>query len=247
MSLPPVGLQCLVLKEKYDIENEAILDRVADCGYAAVEAAVREPARFKQLLDARGLRYGGMHVVPRRLQQLEPIVATLIALDAHDVCNSGMLEWHQQSAGDFRQAIDILNTAGRRLRDDGIHLHYHNHDFEFNTIEDGKTGMDLLLDGLDPAAVDLCVDVAWVARAGLDPAKFLRTHNARIGYLHFKDFDADGWLELGRGQVDFAAIMDVLPELTSVRWVMVEQDTTRIDPLNSIAHSRQFLKDHFNY
>lgn len=163
MSLPPVGLQCLVLKEKYDVENEAILDCVAECGCAAVEAAVREPARFKELLDARGLRYGGMHVVPRRRLELAPIVETLKTLDAYDVCNSGMLEWHKQSAADFRQAIEVLNEAGRRLGEDGIRRHYHNHDFEFKAVEGEKTGMDLLLEGLDPA-------------------EFPRTHNDRFDY-----------------------------------------------------------------
>ena len=58
---------------------------------------------------------------------------------------------------------------GKQFRDEGIHLHYHNHDFEFLKVDGNKTGMDILMEGLDFRVVDLCVDVAWVMRGGDDP------------------------------------------------------------------------------
>jgi len=47
--------------------------------------------------------------------------------------------------------------------------------------------------------------------------------------------------------VDIGAVMQVLPDLPGVRWVMVEQDTTRNDPRESIAISRRYLRDTFGY
>jgi len=247
MSLPPVGLQCIVFGKKYSIETDAVLDHVARCGYAAVECGTKDAAAFKKMLDRRRMAYAGTHVTPSALANVQPIIDMLKTLDSHDVCNSGLVNWNERSLLDYRKAIDILNQAGRQLREAGIRLHYHNHDFEFDKVDGGKRGIDLLIDGLDPEAADLCVDVGWVTKAGGDPAEFLAEHKDRIGYLHFKDFDDIGWTELGRGKGDFPAIMKVLPNLHGVRWVMIEQDSSRIDPLDSVAISRKYLKETFGY
>ena len=248
MALPPVGLQTIVFGKQYSIEDEAVLDHVAKAGYAALETTPQDPVRFKAMLDERGMRHAGLHTSPGSLRDVKEIVEKLRILDSRDVSNSGMLDWNKRTLDDFRETIAILNAAGRALRAEGIRLHYHNHDFEFLEKPDGKrSGMDLLLAELDPAAVDLCVDVAWVLKGGLDPVEFLRAHRDRIGYLHFKDFDDEGWTELGRGKVDFPAIMGYLPEMPDVRWVMIEQDNSRIDPLESLAVSRTYLKETFGY
>ncbi|MBD3240689.1 MAG: TIM barrel protein [Chitinivibrionales bacterium] len=244
---PPVGLQTIVFGKQYRITDPAVMDHVAQCGYEAVECAANDPAALKRMLDERGLRYGGLHVTVAKLEDPSPIIDTLGELDAHDVCNSGLYTWENPGTDDYKRAIDTFNAAGRRLREAGIHLHYHNHAFEFEMVDGERTGMDLLLEGLDPDAADLCVDVGWVTKAGLDPVAFLREHNAMAGYLHLKDFKGDDWAELGDGEVNIKGVVELLPELTAVRWVMVEQDSTQIDPLESVAISRRYLKEQCKY
>lgn len=249
MALPPVGAQLLVFSGKYDIntQTDVILDSVARAGYAAVEGGAKDAARYRRMLDERGLVYGGSHASLPALQNLPPLIEYLRVVGANDMCNSGLLRWGDLTADDYRQAIPLLNEAGRGLRDAGIRFHYHHHDFEFKKVDGGKSGMDLLMEGLDPDVVDFCMDVAWIQKGGEDPAAYLLRHKDRIGYLHFKDFNDAGWIELGQGHVDFAAIMQVLPELTGARWVMIEQDSTAIDPVDSVAISRKYLKDAFGY
>lgn len=249
MTLPRVGAQLLVFSKKYDINQDAdlILDTVKNAGYAAVEGAARDAASYRRKLDERGLVYGGGHTGLAALQDIRPLVITLKTLGGADLCNSALMTWESRTADDFRAGIRILNQAGRQLRDEGIHLHYHNHDFEFFSVDGPTSGMDMLLDGLDFSVVDLCVDVAWVTVAGVDTPAFLRQHKEKIGYLHFKDHDGTTWTELGRGKVDWPGVMAVLPELKGARWVMIEQDSTQIDPCDSCTQSRQFLKTTFNY
>ena len=55
--------------------------------------------------------------------------------------------------------------------------------------------------------MDLCVDIAWVQKGGLDPAEFLRQHKDRISYLHLKDYNEEGWTELGSGVVNISGVM----------------------------------------
>jgi sugar phosphate isomerase/epimerase len=250
MGLPIVGTQLLVFSGKHKIEDdiEIILDTVADAGYAAVEGGPADAARYKPMLDARGLVYGGSHAGLQSLREDVPgLIKYLRTMDASDVCNSGLLKWDNLTAQDYYEAIPILNQIGKTLRSEGIWLHYHNHAFEFDKVEGDRTGMDLLMDGLDPDAVDFCIDVAWVQKGGEEPAAYIQKYQDIIGYLHFKDFDDEGWCELGRGKVGFEPIMKVLPTMPFVRWVMIEQDSTRNDPHDSSRISRQFLKDRFNY
>jgi sugar phosphate isomerase/epimerase len=230
-----------------DKDTDAILDAVAGAGYKAVEGGASDPVLYRRKLEERGLVFGGHHVGLRQLLDLKPLVAYLKTVGGSDLCNSALLDWSSRTLKDYREGIKILNQAGRRLRDDGIHLHYHNHDFEFAKVDGGKTGMDLLIEGLDFSVVDLCLDVAWIFRGGEDPAAYLLKHKERVGYLHFKDFDGANWIELGRGKVDFPGIMKVLPQLKKVRWVMVEQDQTQIEPRDSVAISRKYLKERFGY
>ncbi len=254
MALPPIGAQLMVLGGhptiKYDIgaQTDLVLDSLAAAGYAGVEGGPRDAAAYKQALDARGLRYGGSHVTLAALENTAQLTQYLQTLGGRDICNSGLHQWYDRSATDYRQAAAVLNDAGQRFRDAGITLHYHHHEFELEEVEGGRTGLDILLGETDPAFVDLCVDIAWVQKGGLDPAEFLVQHQDRISYLHFKDYNADGdWTEMGRGIVNIGGVIEVLPDLPRIRWVMVEQDKTTLDPLESLAVSRRYLWDTFGY
>jgi len=248
MSLPPLGLSCIVLGETYSIESPAVLDRVAGLGFKGVEADVEDPKGFKKMLDDRGMSMACKHVCLPALRETAPLLDLLGTLDCRDVCNSGLMDWGGTTEKEFAEAADLLNRSGTELRRHGVMLHYHNHDFELKPLSDGRTGMDVLLANLDPAACDLCVDVGWLTYMSVDPVAYLRAHRDRITYLHFKDVDAaNDWIELGQGRTDFTGVMALLPGLSGVRWVSLEQDATKLDPLESIAISRSYFKDTFRY
>jgi sugar phosphate isomerase/epimerase len=249
MALPPLGAQLIVFGPKYDInkDTDLILDSLAKAGYAAVEGGAKDAAVYRVKLDARGLKHAGSHVTPKALLDVKPLVEYLRVAGGNDICNSGLLDWNKRTLADYKETIGILNRAGRELRKQGVFLHYHNHDFEFAKVDGGKSGMELLIEGLEPGACDLCVDVAWVQKGGSDPAEFLRRHQERISYLHLKDFNDDGWIELGQGKVNFAQVLRVVGEMKKVRWAMIEQDSSKLDPCESVTISRRYLKEKFNY
>ena len=249
MALPKIGCQLIVFGKKYNVENdiEAILDTLQKAGYDSVEGGPEDAARYKPMLDARGLLYAGSHMAISSNPDIDALIEYSHAMGSTDICNSGLMKWGDLTLDDYREGIRELNEAGRRFRAAGIHLHYHNHEFEFQKIDGDKTGMDVLMEGFDPDACDLCVDVAWVKKGGEDPAEYLKKHKEKIGYLHFKDFDDEGWTELGRGQMDFAPLIKLLPEMPRVRQLVLEQDSTRNDAMESVTVSRKFLRDTFDY
>ena len=242
-----IGAQLYIFQEKFDLERslDVILEGLAQAGYGAVEGSPGQETDYRQELDRLGLRYIAPHVNPSKLKDLGAIAAYLRVMGGKDICSSGLLEWNRRAADDYRAAIRFLNEAGRQLRAQGIHLHYHNHEFEFERVEGDRTGMDLLLEGLDADATDLGLDVGWVWRAGLDTARFLREHRERIGYIHLRDFRGAESVPIGQGEMELAPIMDALHELPHLRWVVVEQDPTAPDPMQAMRDSRNYLKIHF--
>lgn len=247
MSGQIIGVQSLIFGGHYNLERDldTVLGVVARAGYEAIESGTSDSGVFRQALAVHGLKHAGLHVTLDKLRDPTPQIEYLRVTGAKDICNSGLLRWGNLTLDDYREAIPILNEAGRRFKDAGLDLHYHNHDFEFLKVAGEATGMDILFDGLNPDYLDFCVDVAWVDKGGLQPSQFLREHNDRIGYIHLKDYDESGWTELGKGVVDFHSIIPVLPELHRVKWVIVEQDSTKLDPYESISISRRFLRDQF--
>jgi sugar phosphate isomerase/epimerase len=152
MALPRVGSQLIVFGKKYNIENdiEAILDSLQKAGYAAVEGGPQDAARYRPMLDARGMVYAGSHMAISGNPDIDQLIEYSRIMGSSDISNSGLVKWGDVTLDDYQQSIKLLNEAGRKLRDAGIHLHYHNHAFEFDKVDGSKNGMDILLDGPRP-------------------------------------------------------------------------------------------------
>lgn len=111
--------------------------------------------------------------------------------------------------------------------DAGLHVGWHNHDFEFQDIN-GQFPIDLILDA-DPRLV-LELDIAWVVRAGQSAEQWMAKHADRIKALHLKDIaapgqnmDEDGWADIGHGTLDWAGLIGAA-EQTGAEFLIVEHD-----------------------
>lgn len=95
----------------------------------------------------------------------------------------------------------------------------------------------------DPTLVGLVLDMGHYQFGGGDPLAALKKHKARIWHIHFKDCQPEiasksrieGWdyfksvgngvfCELGKGGVDFHAIVEELVRQKYTGWIVVEQD-----------------------
>jgi inosose dehydratase len=103
--------------------------------------------------------------------------------------------------------------------------------------------IDTLLAYTDPSLVGLVLDMGHYMFGGGDPLEALKKHRERIWHIHFKDCHPDisararmkEWdyfisvkngvfCELGKGAVDFSAIVDELHKQKYTGWIVVEQD-----------------------
>ena len=123
--------------------------------------------------------------------------------------------------------------------------------------------IDRLMDLTNPSLVGLVLDMGHYAFGGGDPLAALKKHHNRIWHIHFKDCDAhvagksrtEGWdyfksvaggvfCELGKGAVDFAAIMEELKKQNYKGWIVVEQDVLpgMGNPRICAQRNRDFIK-----
>ena len=103
--------------------------------------------------------------------------------------------------------------------------------------------IDTLMTLTDPELLGLCLDMGHYAFGGGDPVKALTKYGKRIWHVHFKDYsqeaakasrEANGdyfdaikrgvFCELGKGAVDFRAVVKLLEVMDYKDWIVVEQD-----------------------
>lgn len=162
------------------------------------------------------------------------------------------------SDDEFAQFAETLNAFGKTTLAYGVRACFHNH--VGSTIE-SETEIERLLELTDPALVFLGPDTGHLAWAGIDPVAFFRRHIGRIKTAHLKDIServrqqgvAAGWNyheftahgifdELGAGDVDVSAIIELLHAADFSGWLIAETDVTqRPTALESAMVSRRYL------
>ena len=239
------GLQLYTVRDALSTDVEGTLRRVADVGYREVELAglpgVTADA-MRASLQRYGLAVPSMHAGYDDLRgDLAAVVQEARVLGATCVVCPSVDARQRRTADDWKRVCWTLNGIGRGVREQGLVLAYHNHDFEFVPFDDGTMPFRLLLTETDPRDVKLELDVYWVAKAGLDPVQQLRAGQDRIVLVHLKDLGADGsTVEVGRGVLDMEKIVRAALA-AGARHLFVEQDDSP-DPIASIASSLRFLE-----
>jgi len=94
-------------------------------------------------------------------------------------------------------------------------------------------------------------DTAHLTIAGDDPAEAIRKLHKRVIAVHLKDWTpeygraphryARGFVELGEGIIKLQQVLEALRDVRFDRWLVVEQDYTRTDPVTSARMSASWL------
>ena len=237
--LQNVGIQLYTVRDQMAIDVPGTLQSLAEIGYREVEFAGyfdHTPAEIRTLLDDIGLLSPSAHTLlqPMRDTPEELIESTLAA--GHDYVVLGWLHPEERtSLDDYRKHADLINRFADQCQAAGLKFAYHNHDFEFESM-DGIRPMDLLLAESDPQLVQMELDFYWINKAGADPFAYFAKHPGRFPLCHVKDMAEDGSMaDVGSGTIDFSALF-AASELAGIQHYYVERDDAA-DPLASAANS----------
>ena len=219
----------------------ATLARLAQIGYREVEFAGyfgKTPAEIRQLLAANNLTSPSTHVGYDLLKgSWDKTLDDSVAIGHQWVTIPWLPDNVRGTAASWRAVAKEFNAGARRARDKGLRFAYHNHDFEFKTVE-GQVPLDILIAETDPELVDFEMDVYWTVRGGADPLAYFRKHPTRFPLLHIKDSAGPPdhrQTDVGAGTIDFASILRLdAAQQKAVKHAFIEHD----QPADPFAFAR---------
>jgi inosose dehydratase len=242
-------------------EDPAVLgEALAEEGLTLIGGVVfrpfHDPAKWSEVVDAAErtckalVSHGAKHLVlidsisPRRA----PTAGRAAEAEQMDAA-----EWAA-----FRDRIVTVSRIGTEVYGLTVSIHAHAAGFI-----DFEPELERLLDEVDESLLKICFDTGHHSYAGFDPVAFMKRHIGRISYMHFKDIDPEvkaraianrtGFYEacgqgifcnLGKGDVDFPAVRQVLLDAGFDGWCTVEQDcdpTLDVSPVDDARANRAYL------
>jgi inosose dehydratase len=210
-----------------------------------------DPAAMAALLASRHLAaVGGFTPVVLHEPSHDPALGIERLLDSYAATRAGVLVLSAATGRDGYDTRPDLDEAGWQAMlanldrltavaaERGVRAVLHPH---VGTMVERGDEVQRVLEG---SAISLCLDTGHLLIGGTDPAELTRQAPDRIAHTHFKDVDdqiaaqvrsgrltyTEGirrgmYRPLGRGDVDFAAIVSHLRGRDYGGWYVLEQDT----------------------
>ncbi len=243
-----------VLRERLDRRSLAMVGafvttRLADS--RSYEASVHTAVETARLLSAVG--DGERPVIVLSDEPTADPARTRAAGRVEAALSLTGRQWDDAARGVERIAAAVRDETGLRTV-------FHHHCAGYVETPDE---IDALMQRTDPSLVGLCLDSGHATYGGGSPVELLSRHLARTWHVHFKDCEPhiaerarrerldyqdalrQGlFCELGRGSVDFQALLRDLQDAGYDGWIVVEQDVLPAmgSPLASATRNRQYLR-----
>ncbi len=270
MEKRPVAYQIYSAREEAAKDLNAVLAALKGMGYDGVEFAGfygMTAEQVKKALDNNGLVAISSHVP---FAQIEADMFGTIAYHQAIGCNTIAVPYLDDAtrpgAPGFAHAIAVIDKFGRLMKEAGMTLLYHNHDFEFVELPDGRMGYDDMFEQTPADALQCEPDTCWITVAGQDAAAYVRKYAGRNPIVHLKDFILEGkpknlykligieteeeendtgrfeFRSVGFGNMVWEPVLAATLEAGS-KWVIVEQDEHyNLPSLECARRSREYLR-----
>ncbi len=267
----PIGLQLYSVRDDMAKDFKGTLQKVKEMGYEGVEFAGlydHSPEQIKAWCAEIGLNPISAHVpLADMLADIDKVIADYKAIGCEYIVVPYVTEERRPGGEKFLQMVEEIRTIGQKVKEAGLTLLYHNHDFEFKKTESGEFGLDYLYANVPADLLQTELDQCWVKYAGQDPVAYLKKYEGRSPVVHLKDYYAAGeqkedpyaliglnegekkentafeFRPLGYGVQDVPSIVKASKAAGS-KWLIVEQDQPSMGktPLECVAMSIEYMK-----
>ena len=270
----PVGIQVYGLRDLLENTPEnfkSVMQKVKDLGYDGVELAGLyglEPEFVKNTLAEVGLTPISAHVAfDEMMNDIDKVIADYSAIGVKYLVMPYMAEEYRPANPEgFKKFLPLFNEVGEKIHKAGMTFLYHNHDFEFVKLENGKWGYDEMFDSIPSENLQSELDTCWCDVATGEAPEFVKKYTDRIPVVHLKDYikkgevknmykligieeeesEGDtgyfGFRPVGFGQMIWEPVLEAAIE-ANANWVIVEQDEHyELEPLECARRSREYLR-----
>jgi sugar phosphate isomerase/epimerase len=253
--LKSIGVQLYTVRSVLPQKPEETLKAIHDAGYQEIEATFAGFDKIWPAVQASGLKPVSMHMDGKMVMQggdpLDKAIDQLKGYGFKYAVHPYVQPSDRGGPEVMKKLAEVLNRLGEKARAGGMQCAYHNHAFEFETVN-GSTLFDVLAENTDKKLVGFELDLFWLTVAGNDPADFILKHKGRVPLVHLKDMAAGtekrfnesvprtAFKEVGSGTIDWKKALKAAASV-GVQHYFVEQDQTPGDPLESLKKSHEYL------
>jgi len=243
-----IGLQLYTIRDAMAKDVPGSLKMVSDLGYKYLELASYangkfygyEPTEFKKIVSDLGMVILSSHT------QVEALGITLDNAKkmAEDHAKIGVkyciqpwvVEEARKTLDSYKKMTADWNKVGGIMKQNGIQFGYHNHNFEFDTVEGKIPYYDVYMVELDKELVTMELDIFWAIKAGQNPVEMFKKYPDRFQLFHMKDMftkeapfykpSTNDFAPVGAGLIDFKEIL-AANKFSGMKYMFVEQDSTK--------------------
>jgi sugar phosphate isomerase/epimerase len=247
-----LGIQLYSVRDDMGKDPVATLKKLAAMGYRNVEHANYKdrkfygyPAKdFKKLLDDQGLKMPSGHVQMGAsdwdqaknsfTDQWKQTIEDAVTAGQQYLIDPWMDEHLRKDYNGLIRFLELFNKCGELCKKSGLKFGYHNHDFEFNTVLQGKRIYEIILKETDPSLVAQQMDIGNMYNGGGKALDLLKAYPGRFALMHVKDEIRSDHGEmgdkyestvLGKGILPVKSIIDLARERGGTSYFIVEQES----------------------
>jgi len=217
------------------------LGELASCnldGYEPILNTLDDVDRLAPLLKKHNLQMRSFYVnsTLHDLKQADKSIAHIVAVAKKTkqigarivVTNPSPIRWGGPENKNDKQLevqAQAMNELGRKLKENGLILSYHNHDME---LRNAAREFHHMMVGTDPKYVTLCLDAHWIYRGAGNShvALFdvLKLYGSRISELHIRQSMDNIWSEtVHAGDIDYPRLAKYLLSINVKPHLVLEQ------------------------
>ncbi len=223
---------------------------------------------LKKLLDETGASIISCHLAPLSMDNIDAVIEYQQAIGTKYIVDPACF---YATKDDVLRKAEDFNKIGEKCKAAGMEFLFHNHFHEFQRFGD-ETAFDILMDNTQPDLMGVELDTYWVMRAGVDPVDVMKKQGKRVKLVHQKDFtkgyeavanilatvekeggtidmnrfmqyvDVNTFTEIGTGTMEIQKIIDAANQYCQSEFIILEQDATKLDELESLRVSMENFK-----
>jgi sugar phosphate isomerase/epimerase len=252
-------MQMGTMRKMYSEGMPTVLAKLKELGVTELEGGGgrgMDRKAFKKLAEEYGLKVVATGASFEHLQNkdsLQKVISNAKDLGAqYVICYWIPHEGDNFTFEDMKKGVEVFNSAGKTLKENGLTFSYHAHGYEFREYKEGKgTLFEYMMDKTNPEYVTLQMDVFWMKNPGQDPVALLKKYPTRWKSLHLKDRrigtpnnlngrqDKETNVVLGTGDVGIAEVMKTAMQL-GIKHYFIEDESSRA--LEQVPQHIAFLK-----
>jgi sugar phosphate isomerase/epimerase len=256
-AIPKISVQLWSVKDELKKDFKDTLTQIAKMGFDGVEFAgdfgpyANDAKGLKSFLDSLGLKASSAHVKfdVFEAEHFEQTVAFYKAIGTDTLINPwDERAWDVNKVDGFIADLTSLHT---KLKAEGFHFGFHNHDQEFNAHKD-STFWDHIAKST-PKDLVLQMDVGWVTIAEKDPVAYINRYPGRTLTTHIKaklpksvaaKTATNGKRPIvGDDVTNWDAVLKADITVGGTKWFVIEQEEypDGLTPLEAVKLSKQGL------